>query len=508
MTRGDFLQIFAKTTGGCFLAPSFSAQFAADPGEVRRVIAALVEAPTTALPPAKRIPLGWRAFALPASADSSELVVIRFPRIKAAGGQVWLRLATAIDLREEYLVGVFLGRTPTRIGSFDIKYAHPFQPFQITIAPQYLPAISREGVALRLLKGSKDAWFFRPEPDRPESAGLQPHLLIGAGGPPEKAFLKNLFSLNALSPFGWLGGCVMDGLYALHQGNCPGAKDALTTYLHHFLDPQHGIRFENPNTEPLDGSFNSIEDFLPFACIAALYPGHASIQKATDFLLSRKNTGGIIMSGQDVTTEGCYTVAYPLAAIAGSTGDKVLAQIALDQLKHRTQLLHDEGAIYQRASPSKGQTFRNWGRGIAWYLLGMVKTICILEKGQLVDWEGIKTAKSDFVRAIELVGPWQNEAGYWSSFIDRPQTGEETSATAGIAAAIALGVKAGMLDKSLLVRAQKAYPALLSRLTPDGFLTGVAQLNRGGEHLQANGYRVMAQYGMGLMAQLKAALPG
>lgn len=43
-------------------------------------------------------------------------------------------------------------------------------------------------------------------------------------------------------------------------------------------------------------------------------------------------------------------------------------------------------------------------------------------------------------------------------------------------------------------------------LTPDGMLTGVAQSNRGGISLQQSDYRVISQMGMGLMAQLAAAL--
>jgi hypothetical protein len=41
---------------------------------------------------------------------------------------------------------------------------------------------------------------------------------------------------------------------------------------------------------------------------------------------------------------------------------------------------------------------------------------------------------------------------------------------------------------------------------PDGFLGGVAQANKGGERLQRGDYRVIYQMGMGLMAQLIAAL--
>ncbi|WP_437206165.1 hypothetical protein [Planctomicrobium sp. SH664] len=43
------------------------------------------------------------------------------------------------------------------------------------------------------------------------------------------------------------------------------------------------------------------------------------------------------------------------------------------------------------------------------------------------------------------------------------------------------------------------------QLTPDGFLQGASQSNKGGEDLQRSEYRVIYQMGMGLMAQLLAA---
>jgi len=48
--------------------------------------------------------------------------------------------------------------------------------------------------------------------------------------------------------------------------------------------------------------------------------------------------------------------------------------------------------------------------------------------------------------------------------------------------------------------------ALTAYLTSDGILSGVAQHNAGGMELQRGGYRVMSQMGLGLWAQLYAAV--
>jgi rhamnogalacturonyl hydrolase YesR len=117
-----------------------------------------------------------------------------------------------------------------------------------------------------------------------------------------------------------------------------------------------------------------------------------------------------------------------------------------------------------------------------------------------------KRKKRGIIQGVELALRHRDEQGMWHAYIDRQEYGVDTSATAGIAASIAWGVKQGLLDAGCLSIAEKAYRGLLDYVSPDGFLRGVSQINRGGEALQRSRYRVMAQFGMGLMAQLKAAL--
>ena len=46
----------------------------------------------------------------------------------------------------------------------------------------------------------------------------------------------------------------------------------------------------------------------------------------------------------------------------------------------------------------------------------------------------------------------------------------------------------------------KAKNALLPYMTPDGFLAGTAQVNKGGDALQQNGFRVISPYTLGFLA--------
>jgi rhamnogalacturonyl hydrolase YesR len=100
---------------------------------------------------------------------------------------------------------------------------------------------------------------------------------------------------------------------------------------------------------------------------------------------------------------------------------------------------------------------------------------------------------------------WQNRQGLWHCFIDQPETGVETSGSAGIAAALAAGARLLPNPPRAVRAARAAHRELLRRhLVAGGFLGGASQANRDGERLQRSGYRVIAHYGAGLLAQLDA----
>lgn len=82
----------------------------------------------------------------------------------------------------------------------------------------------------------------------------------------------------------------------------------------------------------------------------------------------------------------------------------------------------------------------------------------------------------------------------------------DTGGSAGIAAAFALGAREGWLETEFRQSAEQTLTGLQTWLSPDGFLGGVSQSNKGGEALQRGNYRVIYQMAMGLMAQLIAAL--
>ena len=94
----------------------------------------------------------------------------------------------------------------------------------------------------------------------------------------------------------------------------------------------------------------------------------------------------------------------------------------------------------------------------------------------------------------------------WRGYLDAPSAALDTSVTAVLAVALVWGVAEGWLEPDYIKVGKQAYAGLLEYLTADGFLTSVSQINRGAEDLQRRDYWVISQFGMGLMAQLKAAL--
>ncbi len=264
------------------------------------------------------------------------------------------------------------------------------------------------------LSGQSDSWFFGADDSRNDNLALQPQILYGKERGNLEEFDQVLYSMNSFAPFGWIGGCVIDALLEEYRNGNNKAYHTLQHHLSQFLDGEKGVIFENPHTVPMDGTFNSIEDFLPMAAIVNLYPDHNSIDKALDFLMQLKDGNGLIKSG-DVTTEGCYTLAYPLASIAAIRKDKELAEVAMDQLLHRINNLTVEGAIYQRKYDDGISSFRNWSRGAAWYFLGIIKTMALLEENFKEDFD-LEPLKVAFQQHSAWALGLQSEEGLWTGY--------------------------------------------------------------------------------------------
>lgn len=457
------------------------------------------------LPTDTYIPFDWVVGEVPAGGEG-----VRLTWDKAAlpaQSRFRLRITSATDVREVCVLTVKTAVSSKTIGELDMRFAHYMQPFELTIDPADAEAVMQEGVVVQRISGTKPFWFFARTANTPSAPdAFLPHLLAYQppdAGPPDR-WKDRLLSLDSVQTFGWMQGVVWDGLHEMSQHSAKAKavlKDQLALYL-----SQNSLVYANLNNVKTVGKISTVESILPFAILAQTNPAHPLLQTAIAFCESHANAAGVIADGTGTTgspadrmlkTEECYTVSYPLAVLAKTLKRPELAQLAIQTLQSRINTLEKGTSIYQRGTEQGDLYFKNWGRGVAWYLLGLAKTLAHLPNS-----DQKQTLVRSFQNAVRKVLTYQQPNGLWYNFFHTPETGFETSGTAGIAAALTYGCKQGFLDATAKKAAQKAQKALLPYMTPDGYLTGTAQVNKGGDALQHNGFRVLSPYTLGFLAHL------
>lgn len=459
--------------------------------------------PAVTVPPDKRVPFGWSAVAVPASADAPG-VVLRWNRPQTLATPPRLRITTALDVREAKRIEATTAETGESLGFFDIRFASVCQPFEITLPASLAARAMGEGVRLRQREGALPLWLFDgTNRDLPEA--FAPHLLGTVGGDRWREFEARLCSEASLQAFGWIEGCVLDGL--LQTSLLPGgeaAARALTTHLRHYVSVAGDLDYEGPTSQPLHNRVYGMEGLLPFAILAQAEPRNPVLKLAEQEIRARLDRDKAVIDHGATSTEGAYIAGYPLAALSRAWDRDDLAALAVAQLRVRRERNVIGTTIYQKIDSDGKKHLPNWARGVAWYLLGFARVLDVLDPGaKSADLTDLRT---EFRRAAEWAVSFQRPDGLWGNFLDDPTSRADTSGSAGIATALALGARRGWLPAEARTAARKTVSGLEVYLTPDGFLGGMAQFNKGGEALQRSDYRVIAPMAMGLTAQLRAAL--
>jgi len=462
------------------------------------LIGRVVSARKVPLPEGLRLTRGWHAFPV---APHAAPTLLHWEAVSgvSVGERPRLRLSVALDSREEVILEALSLASGRVIARFDIRYAHAFQPFEVAISGQAAREIVAEGLGLRLAQGSVPLWLLH-DPNGDAEPALMPHILIGTSADRLQAFRYRLNSLASLQFFGWQEGCVLVGLLDMADVGLLEPDLALRTikaHFAHFFDSEGNLDYEDDFSKPRREVYG-IECTLPFAVLARTQPDHPSLKTAIRFWQESRAANGVIQDGDMLSAEGSYTVAYPMAQIGVLRNEPSLIAMALEQLRAR-RTLFKSNTLALRLHSDGTRTFVNWARAAAWYLLGLARTLALLP-------DPPRDLRESFAQAAQWAVRRQNKQGLWHAFVDANEVQTDTAASAGIAAALALGVKAELLSSAMREPAAHAAQALSAALTPDGFLTGIAQVNKGGEALQRDDYRVISQFGMGLLAQLYAAL--
>ncbi|TCC88764.1 hypothetical protein EZ428_19225 [Pedobacter frigiditerrae] len=419
-------------------------------------------------------------------------------------GSAYFRLTSATDIREECIIELSLANTKKIIGQLDIQYAHYMQPFELVMPADLLPLVIQEGITLKMIRGTKPFWFFTHanlKSDIPKE--FLPHLLLADGNLNLHEWKNRLLSLASISTFGWMEGCVLDGISSLSKKHI-NAQEILNLHLDKYF-ANDTLVYENLNNKRSFEKITTVESILPFAILAATNAQHAMLQQAIDFCKTHTNAEGVIAdetgNNRRLKTEECYTISYPLAILAQKFKQPELADLAIANLKARVSLLAKPNFIYQNAKEKGKPEYGNWARGVGWYLLGMAKSLAVLPNN-----EEAQPLRAELQRAAEFVIIHQQKNGLWSNFLHQAETGIDTSGSASIAAALAYGASKNLLPNLCKQAAYKSWKGLRAYLTPDGFLKGTAQVNKGGELLQRNGFRVISPYTLGFLGVLDNSL--
>jgi len=472
-----------------------------------------VEPTTTAmpLPAGKRIPAGWPAFAVGAAPVTLRLAAAAASEANVAGPASF-RLTTALDDRAPRFIEVALAGEPARVlGRLDLRFAHAIETFPFALSAADAAEVRRRGLTLRLVGAGAPLWFFggavapvvtATAPAAPLPVEFQPHLMTAPADVDRVAeFHRRIASLASVQTFGWMQGCVFEGLRALAERH-PTGPDAAprAQQWQRFVPQRDQLIYEDPRSAPADGRIYGIEGALPFADLARFAPQSPHLDLFLAFARQHTRADGAIQDGTTLSAEGSYTIAYPLAVIAAVRKDPALAELARTQLRLRNERLWHDGALWLRRIDSNTHTFRGWARGVAWHALGVARSIEPLRQHG-----DAAVAEAELRRIAAWVLPLQRPDGLWSCFLEDPAGAvPDSSGSAGIAAALACGARLGVLEPAAAAAARRALVGVRAHLTPDGLLGGAAQSNRGGEALQRSDYRVLAQMGLGLLAQLDA----
>lgn len=428
--------------------------------------------------------------------EVGQQVAIRFMAIPCGAERIYLRLTVAVDAERDLRLVVRPVENPAKGIQWEIRKPCFWQIFEIELTEIRECLLNRAEVVLSL-ESPENARLcvYRSAPE----ALHQPHLLVESdGGGSWAAMEETLCSRASLQPFGWLEGCVLDGISALlPQAQALRAIDA---HWNHFLEDGSRLSYLNPAGQRVRQKLYSIESTLPFASP----PSYGLDYKVVlDFWKDNQLSNGLVadinfspvgkpsqLTG--ISAEGCYTVAYPMARVGQLLGREELFEQAQAQLRERSRILMDADTVYQKQYIGKAPYFPNWARALGWFLIGYGQTLRQIPP----ECQSLEILE-DYARLCQLALKWQQQGGLWAVFIDRPLEAD-TSGSAAILAGLAIGRSLGILSDVETGRIGCGIDGLEPYISADGLLRGCAQLNRGGEALQVSSYRVIAPFAMGL----------
>lgn len=431
----------------------------------------------------------------------------------------WLRLVNARDCRRTALLEVGLGGEC--IARLDVRIPAQWASFSLDLSQILGQDCSRWPEVLELEVVAKENPVGLTDSLQP---GALPALLLGDDGlvpktawvgvpledsPPRRALGDFIHGPGATDYLGWMVGCTTTGLSDLYRASRDGrfvqSLKRMLAGVGEGLPLEQGLGGEPRylGQTVAEGLNSRLESFAPVAALARLERLEPTPGRATTLEILGRRMLGVAQAPQDyLTTEGCFTLAFPLAAVARTLDKPEWAGVAVQECLKRLDVLVRGERIIQRAYTSGTLRMVDWARGTAWLVLGTAQTALELPAGH----PGREELGHRLGELSPLLLSRQRPDGLWNVFTDRPDSGPEASGSAGIGAGLALAAKAGWAGNEALEAARRCASGLEGWIEADGCLGGVSQHNPASEEALQLGYRIRAAWGTGLYAQLVAAL--
>jgi len=441
-----------------------------------------------------RLIFGWPALAL----IPGKPVALSLAGQVRDGASGNLCFSVAREDKHDRTVRALSAKTGVLLGETRVWAAIAPQTFQIMLDASGSSLAQAEGVALQVIKEGSGAdeplWVLANDARVPES--WRPHFEAKLKTSNAVTALQRaerwLCSGDALQPFGWRSGCLLDALVAL---GTPEAEAAMDAQWAQFCDDSGQLCFDDWTNVCRAPERLGAEAGLPLIALLHRDPQHPVSQWAVDQWWSGLDGAGVYVDGQTTAAESAYMTAYPMMAIALQRKDEALRDLALQQLRGRIARLWDGQTLWLRhhAGGEPKRTFPNWCRGVAWHVLGFARTLRLLP---------VEERPSDLIDHLVMVLRWaialRRPDGLWANTVDRPEIEPDSSGSAGIASAWAIASGEGWLPDIDTQEIKITLSALDARIDAGGRLQGCAQDNKAGPALQEGDYRVAHPAAVGL----------
>ena len=166
---------------------------------------------------------------------------------------------------------------------------------------------------------------------------------------------------------------------------------------------------------------------------------------------------------------GVPTMAY-LGAVSGDR--KHFDDAAKQVLQFSKRMFNPRLGIYMHGYVEglRDHPEMHWARANGWAVMSMVEILEVLPKNH----KQYGAVREQLRAHIKGLASYQTRDGFWHQLIDRPDTYQETSATAIYAYAIARAVNRGYVDAQMYgPMANLAWNAVASKVTANGQIEGI-----------------------------------